>query len=90
MRPALEAGRGSATIIYACGPEPMLEAIARLANANGVPCQLALERVMACGMGTCQSCVVRVIDSAADEGWRYALCCTEGPVFDSTQLTASD
>jgi len=90
MRPALEASHPGATIIYACGPEPMLEAIARLANANGIPCQLALERVMACGMGTCQSCVVRVSDSAADEGWRYALCCTEGPVFDSTRLAGSD
>ena len=72
--------------VYACGPEPMLEAVARLCDAAGVTCELALERVMGCGVGTCQSCVVPVSDAAADDGWRYALCCREGPVFESTRL----
>lgn len=67
--------------VYACGPEPMLRAIARLCSERALPCELAMERVMACGMGTCQSCVVPVLDAARAEGWRYALCCAEGPVF---------
>ena len=45
-----------------------------------------LERMMACGLGTCQSCVVRVRDDAAEEGWRYVLACVDGPVFDGDQM----
>lgn len=67
--------------MYACGPEPMLRAVAALAVSRRIPCELAMERVMACGMGTCQSCVVPIVDTSRELGWRYALCCTEGPVF---------
>ncbi len=74
------------TRVYACGPEPMLRAVAAHCAQVDVPCELAMERVMGCGMGTCQSCVVPVKDSTRPDGWRYALCCTEGPVFDSQQL----
>lgn len=72
--------------VYACGPEAMLRAVAMLCAAQGVACELAMERAMGCGMGTCQSCVVPVNDSARAEGWRYALCCTEGPVFDARRI----
>lgn len=71
---------------YACGPEAMLRAVASLCAQQPVRCELAMERVMGCGMGTCQSCVVPVNDPARAEGWRYALCCTEGPVFDASRL----
>lgn len=73
-------------VIYTCGPEPMMRAAAEIAEARGIPCQVCLERVMACGMGTCQSCVVAVRDAAAVDGWRYRLCCTDGPVFDSREV----
>ena len=72
--------------VYACGPEAMLRAVASLCAQQAVECELAMERVMGCGMGTCQSCVVPVTDSARAEGWRYALCCTEGPVFDARRI----
>ncbi len=72
--------------VYACGPNPMLEAIADLCAKHEVACEVALERVMGCGMGTCQSCVVPVKDAAAEDGWRYGLCCSEGPVFDATRV----
>ncbi len=68
-------------VVYACGPEPMLRAVARHCERRGVECYVCMERAMACGIGTCQSCVVPVGDPADPEGWRYALCCTEGPVF---------
>lgn len=90
MQPVMDAASSGSLHVFACGPEPMLAAIARLAASHNAPCQLALERVMACGMGTCQSCVVRVTDAAAEDGWRYALCCTEGPVFDASRLAWSD
>jgi dihydroorotate dehydrogenase electron transfer subunit len=72
--------------VYACGPEAMLRAVAKLCAQQAVACELAMERVMGCGMGTCQSCVVPVNDPARAEGWRYALCCTEGPVFDARRI----
>jgi dihydroorotate dehydrogenase electron transfer subunit len=69
--------------IFACGPEPMLEAVARLAVANGAPCQVALESPMACGMGTCKGCAVL----AAGGGFKYV--CSDGPVFDSAEIFGS-
>jgi dihydroorotate dehydrogenase electron transfer subunit len=65
-------------MVYACGPEPMLVAVSRLAAAHGRPSQLAMERVMGCGMGGCFSCVVRV---RAGDGTKYVRSCIEGPVF---------
>jgi len=55
--------------IYACGPEPMLEAVERLARRRSLPAQLSYERYMRCGFGVCGSC--------AREGW---LVCSDGPV----------
>ncbi len=68
-------------VVYACGPEAMLRAVAAFCADRSVECYVCLERAMACGVGTCQSCVVPVTDPGDAEGWRYALCCTEGPVF---------
>ncbi|GMU24940.1 MAG: dihydroorotate dehydrogenase B (NAD(+)), electron transfer subunit [Phycisphaerae bacterium] len=82
---AQAAEQGSA-VVYTCGPEPMMKAVARLCMERAIPTQVCLERVMACGMGTCQSCVVRVRDPAAEDQWRYRLCCTDGPVFDARQV----
>ena len=50
----------SAAMVYACGPEPMLEAVAKLAARYNQPCQVSVERVMGCGLGGCYSCVVPV------------------------------
>ena len=86
MKVLFDSSMARATNVYACGPEPMLRAVAQLCAQQGVRCELAMERVMGCGMGTCQSCVVPVNDSTRAEGWRYALCCSEGPVFDARQV----
>jgi dihydroorotate dehydrogenase electron transfer subunit len=72
--------------IFACGPAPMLAAVASIARRLNVPCQVAVERMMACGMGTCQSCVVRVRAGDATDGWRYKLCCKDGPVFPAEEV----
>jgi dihydroorotate dehydrogenase electron transfer subunit len=55
--------------LYACGPEPMLEAVERLAHSRSLPAQLSYERAMRCGFGVCGSC--------ARAGW---LVCRDGPV----------
>jgi dihydroorotate dehydrogenase electron transfer subunit len=81
-----------ATIIYTCGPEPMMKRVAEIAAARGIECQIAVERAMACGMGTCQSCCIRVKkpDPSAPplvgKDWCYRLACTDGPVFRGRDL----
>ena len=73
-------------VVFACGPERMLNAVGALTRELGICCQLSVERNMGCGLGTCLSCVVRVRDPRAPSGWRWALSCSEGPVFDRDQL----
>ncbi len=72
--------------VCACGPEPMLRAVSEVTRAAGLRCELCIERMMGCGMGTCLSCVVRVRDPAREAGWRYALTCRHGPVFPRDEL----
>jgi dihydroorotate dehydrogenase electron transfer subunit len=73
-------------VIYACGPDAMLASLAGWCAARGIECHVCLERAMACGLGTCQSCVVPVVCDADPDGWTYELCCTEGPVFDGSRV----
>ncbi len=56
--------------VLACGPEPMLEAVA--ARCPGA--QLAWEAPMACGYGACYGCAVEI-----DGAWKRL--CVEGPVL---------
>jgi dihydroorotate dehydrogenase electron transfer subunit len=80
----LESAAGEARL-YACGPEAMAHAVARLAAARGLSAEVSLDPWMGCGVGTCLGCVVRV--QGEDEGrWRYRCACTEGPVFDSARV----
>jgi NAD(P)H-flavin reductase len=69
----------SAVEVYACGPEPMLEAVRSLCERRCAPAQLALESGMACGYGACFGCVV-----ATREG--YLRLCVDGPVLDASLL----
>lgn len=66
--------------IFACGPTPMLKAVARAAAERNIPCQLSLEERMACGIGACLGCAVRLKD---EDGWKFGHVCKDGPVFDS-------
>jgi dihydroorotate dehydrogenase electron transfer subunit len=66
--------------VHACGPIPMLAAVARLCAGFGVLCEVSLEAHMACGVGACLGCVVQDVDA---ENVRV---CKEGPVFESTSL----
>lgn len=69
--------------LVGCGPEPMLHALANLAQRWGVPCHLSLETPMACGVGICFSCVTRVRTA---DGWDYRRVCVDGPIFDAACL----
>ena len=80
---ALLRSRGAARI-YACGPEPMLEAVATLAARYGQPSEVSVERVMGCGLGGCYSCVVPIReDSSAPH---FVRSCISGPVFDGAAI----
>jgi dihydroorotate dehydrogenase electron transfer subunit len=70
--------------IYTCGPTPMLKAVSRLAEKYSVPCQASVEEPMPCGFGVCLGCAIKV--KTPDGGHRFALSCTEGPVFDAARV----
>jgi len=66
--------------LYACGPEPMLHAAAKLAVDLDVPCQIAVEEFMACGIGGCAGCTLQI---KTPSGPAMKRVCVDGPVFDS-------
>jgi dihydroorotate dehydrogenase electron transfer subunit len=69
--------------LFACGPTPMLKAVAQLAAEFDLPAELSLDEHMGCGIGVCLTCVVPI---KTNDGWEYQRTCTEGPVFDSRQV----
>jgi len=79
---------GDAGVVYACGPMPMLRAVAAAATAAGLPSYVAVEEAMACGIGVCMTCVLPVI--GADGRSRFARSCTEGPVFGGDRVRFAD
>ena len=70
-------------MVYACGPEPMLEAVAKLAARYQQPSEVSVERVMGCGLGGCYSCVVPVHDNGHAHNVRS---CVGGPVFNGADI----
>ena len=72
-----------APTLYACGPTPMMRAVAVLGARASVPVFVSLEPVMGCGMGGCYSCVVRV---GRDAGSHFVRSCIDGPVFDAATV----
>jgi dihydroorotate dehydrogenase electron transfer subunit len=71
--------RTQSDVVYACGPMPMLAAVADLAARFGAHSQCAVEEAMACGIGICMTCVLPVV---GDDGvTRMVRSCVDGPVF---------
>jgi dihydroorotate dehydrogenase electron transfer subunit len=75
---ALNDAERARTMLLACGPHPMLHAVARLSRETGVATQLSLEEYMACGIGGCAGCVVKTHEA---DGEHYRRVCVDGPVF---------
>ena len=69
--------------IFACGPTPMLRAVADLAARHDLPCQVSLEEFMACAVGGCAGCAVK-INTPAGEAMKRV--CVDGPVFDAATV----
>ncbi|MDR1162916.1 MAG: dihydroorotate dehydrogenase electron transfer subunit [Candidatus Accumulibacter sp.] len=77
--------QGAKATIYACGPEGMLRAVAKIAARHALPCQVSLESRMACGVGVCLGCVVGG-RRAAPQTPDFRCVCSEGPVFDANEI----
>jgi dihydroorotate dehydrogenase electron transfer subunit len=73
-----ELAKDKPAVVYACGPDPMMKALAAVTAKHGVPAEFSLESVMGCGVGACWGCVHRIKNEAGD-GW--VKICEEGPVF---------
>lgn len=102
LEASLKSVGSAGAMIYGCGPEPMLEAVAKLAARYQQPSQVSVERVMGCGLGGCYSCVVPVkpkatvrehgddpsseARSAKEEHANLVRSCISGPVFDGAEL----
>ncbi len=70
-------------MIYACGPTPMLKAVADLARRHNLPCQVSMEEYMACAVGGCAGCAIRI---DTPEGPAMKRVCVDGPVFDAYSI----
>jgi dihydroorotate dehydrogenase electron transfer subunit len=75
-------------VIYACGPMPMLRQVTSLARRYDIPVQVAVEELMACGVGVCMTCVLPVTGS--DGITRMVRSCVDGPVFRGEQVRWDD
>jgi len=79
----LTPGEIAKTEVFACGPTPMLKAVADLAARYELPCQVSLEEFMACAVGGCAGCAVRI---NTPDGPAMKRVCVDGPVFDATTV----
>jgi len=77
-----------ASVVYACGPMPMLRAVAAQAAAYGLTCHVSVEEAMACGIGVCMTCVLPVV--GVDGTSRFLRSCVDGPVFDAAKVRFDD
>ena len=78
-----ELAKDKPAIVYACGPDPMMKALAAITAKHGVPAEFSLESVMGCGIGACWGCVHRIRNESGD-GW--VKICEEGPVFPGERI----
>lgn len=69
--------------VFACGPTPMLKAVAELAASYALPCQVSLEEFMACAVGGCAGCAV-LVNTPAGQAMKRV--CVDGPVFDASTV----
>ncbi|MBI3399758.1 MAG: dihydroorotate dehydrogenase electron transfer subunit [Deltaproteobacteria bacterium] len=87
------------SLIYACGPQGMLKEVARIADKTGIPCYVSLDKAMACGIGACLGCAIKVkgqgpwVKSQENksairnpQSAIYKMVCKDGPIFDAREI----
>jgi len=72
-----------ADLVCACGPLPMLKAVAEICAAHDVPCKVSMEQRMGCGVGACVVCSCLTVRNGQEH---YARVCKDGPVFDAKEV----
>ena len=73
-------------IIYACGPMPMLKALAEYASEHDMEAQISLEERMACGIGACLGCICKTKEKDHHTNVNNSRICKDGPVFDAKEV----
>ncbi|MDP3789892.1 MAG: dihydroorotate dehydrogenase electron transfer subunit [Candidatus Omnitrophota bacterium] len=88
LPPKTDPSQAESAIIYACGPNAMLKEIAYIAKAKRMACQVSLEEHMACGVGACLGCPVKVKSPYTMRGtqYEYKMVCKDGPVFNAEEI----
>jgi dihydroorotate dehydrogenase electron transfer subunit len=66
-------------LIYCCGPEAMMRALAEYSKRSDSACEVSLENLMACGIGVCLCCVTDTVNG-------HVCTCVDGPIFNITEL----
>lgn len=86
LREDVESGKldPASSVVYGCGPEPMMAALAEECASFEIPCLVSLERSMPCGFGVCMGCVVRRRDGSGYE--TFSRVCRDGPVYDAADI----
>jgi len=69
--------------LFVCGPNPMLKAMGDRAIEHNFTAWLSLDKNMACGVGACLTCVIK---RKTQDGWEWARCCKDGPIFESREI----
>ncbi len=69
--------------LFVCGPNPMLKAMGDRAIKGNFTAWLSLDQNMACGVGACLTCVIK---RKTGDGWEWARCCKDGPIFESREI----
>lgn len=69
--------------IVSCAPHPVLECVAKTAQKYNIECDVCMEKVMACGIGICRGCIIKV--KKGNEIINKTVC-KDGPVFSGTEV----
>ncbi len=83
---AIKENELDADVIYACGPKPMLRAVAKYAAEHDIKCYVSMEERMACGVGACLGCVCQSTEKDDHSHVNNKRVCKDGPVFLSTEV----
>jgi len=86
LREAGEQYGAGRRMVYCCGPQPMMKAVASLSRKYGWRCQISLETMMACGIAACLGCTVESTRQNS-KGGNYLHVCQDGPVFNEEDIT---
>lgn len=73
----------TADVVYSCGPKIMLKFLTEYAVEKNMECQVSMEERMACGLGACVGCVVKIKDG---DDWQHKKVCKDGPVFEGREV----